>query len=441
MVLPHPIILAENGLLMRKSSVRLAAALAAVALVVTGCSSSSKTDSAAADKQLEIFTWWAAGGEKAGLDGMQAAFEAANPDTKFVNSSIAGGAGVNAKAVLVSRLEANDPPDSFQAHAGMELDGYVKSGKLEDLTSLYASEGWDKVFPADLLKTLTVDGKIYSVPVNIHRANVIWWNPAAAAKAGITAAPATLDDFFADLAKFKAAGITGLSLAGKGDWAIAHLMDWMLLASMGPDKFEGLFNGSTSWTGPEVAAALVNFQKALSYGNKDAGNLEWPDAGKLVTSGKAGFFIMGDWASAQWQSDGLVLDTDYTWAPAPGTVGIYQWLSDSFTLPIGAKDHNAALAWLKVCGSKEGQDAFNPKKGSISVRTDSDLTLYDSYLQAAAAEWKVDRLVGSTVHGVNGNNALMAAYSAAAGKYLSGGAKDNAGLAKDLAAAYEAGKA
>jgi len=425
---------------MRKSSFRLVAAAAAIALAVTGCSS-SKNDAANTDTKFEIFTWWASGGEAAGLQGMIDVYKAQNPNTEFINAAVAGGAGVNAKAVLTSRLEANDPPDSFQAHAGMELDGYVKTGKLEDLTSLYQSEGWDKVFPADLIKTLTVDGKIYSVPVNIHRANVLWWNPATATKAGITAAPATLDEFFADLEKFKKAGVTGLALAGKGDWAIAHLMDWMLLASMGADKYEGLFKGTTSWTGPEVTAALKNFQKALSYGNKGAGNLDWPDAGKLVTSGKAGFFIMGDWASAQWQSDGLKLGTDYTFAAAPGTVGTYQWLSDSFTLPVGAPHRNGALAWLKVCGSLEGQDAFNPKKGSIAVRTDSDLSKYDDYLKSAAADWKKDRLVGSTVHGVNGNNALMAAYNAAVGKYFSGGFKDNAGLAKDLAAAYEAGKA
>ena len=425
---------------MRKGSFRLVAAASAIALALTGCSSSSD-EAANTDTEFEIFTWWASGGEAAGLQGMIDVYKAQNPNTEFINAAVAGGAGVNAKAVLQSRLDANEPPDSFQAHAGMELDGYVRGGQLEDLTSLYASEGWDKIFPADLIKTLTVDGKIYSVPVNIHRANVLWWNPATATKAGITAAPATLDEFFADLEKFKKAGVTGLALAGKGDWAIAHLLDWMLLASMGADKYEGLFNGSTSWTGPEVAAALKNFQKALSYGNKGAGNLDWPDAGKLVTSGKAGFFIMGDWASAQWQSDGLKLGTDYTYAAAPGTVGTYQWLSDSFTLPVGAPHRNAALAWLKVCGSKEGQDAFNPKKGSISARTDSDLSLYDDYLKSAAADWKKDRLVGSTVHGVNGNNALMAAFNAAVGKYFSGGFKDNAGLAKDLAAAYEAGKA
>lgn len=426
---------------MRKSSYRLAAGLIVAALALAGCSSANDEGATTADPKLEIFTWWASGGEALGLAELEKQFQDANPDTEYVNAAIAGGAGTNAKAVLTSRLEANDPPDSFQAHAGMELDGYVKSGKIEDLSSLYESEGWNDVFPKDLLNTLTVDGKIYSVPVNIHRANVLWWNPATATKAGITAAPETLDDFFADLEKFKAAGITGLALAGNGDWAIAHLMDWMLLATLGPDAYEGLFKGTTSWTGPEVADALVNFQKALSYGNKGAGNLDWPDAGKLVTTGKAGFFIMGDWASAQWQSEGLVLGTDYAWAPAPGTVGVYQWLSDSFTLPVGAPHKNAALAWLKVAGSKAGQDAFNPKKGSISARTDSDPAGYDDYLKAAMEMWKTDRLVGSTVHGVNGNNALMAAYNAAVGKYFTGGFKDNATLAKDLAAAYEAGKA
>ncbi len=422
---------------MRRSSFRIVAAVAAIALAVTGCSSSSD-EAANEDTEFEIFTWWAFGGEAAGLQGMIDVYTAQNPNKEFIN---AAGAGVNAKAVLKSRLVANEPPDSFQAHVGMELDDYVRGGQLEDLTSLYVSEGWDKVFQADLIKTLTVDGKIYSVPVNIHRANVLWWNPATATKAGVTKAPETLDEFFADLEKFKKAGVTGLALAGKGDWAIAHLLDWMLLASMGADKFEGLYKGSTSWTGPEVATALKNFQKALAYGNKGAGNLDWPDAGKLVTSGKAGFFIMGDWASAQWQSDGLALGTDYTFAAAPGTVGVYQWLSDSFTLPVSARHRNAAIAWLKVCGSQAGQDAFNPKKGSISARTDADLSKYDDYLKSASADWSKDRLVGSTVHGVNGNNAHMAAYSAAVGKYFSGGFKDNAGFAKDLAAAYEAGKA
>jgi glucose/mannose transport system substrate-binding protein len=413
---------------------KLVVALAAVALVA------STAPAAPAAGNLEIFTWWASGGEAAGLEGMTTEFVKKNPDTTFVNASVAGAAGTNAKGVLVSRMEAGNPPDTFQAHAGAELSSYVRAGQLEDLTSLYKSEGWDKVFPAGLIKTLTTKGKIYSVPVNIHRANVLWWNPAAAKKAGITKAPATLDAMIADLAKFKKAGIDGMALAGQGDWAIAHLFDYVLLASMGPDKFNGLWNGKTKWDSAEVKTAIKKFQTILSYGNASK-TLDWPDAGKLITTGKAGFFIMGDWASSQWQSEGLKLGTDYTWAPGPGTAGVYQWLSDSFTLPKGAPNRAAGIAWLKVCGSLAGQDAFNPKKGSIAVRKDSKAALYDSYLQAAMKSWKVDTLVGSTVHGVNYGNAGMSALFSAVGKFYTGGAKDTAGFIKGLKAAYSADKA
>jgi glucose/mannose transport system substrate-binding protein len=417
--------------MLKKSKV--AAVFAAIALAV----SSAPASNAATDKQLEIFTWWASGGEAAGLAGMTTQFEKLNPNTPFINASVAGAAGVNAKGVLVSRMQAGNPPDTFQAHAGEELSSYVKAGQIEDVSFLYKQEGWDKIFPKDLIKTLTTNGKIYSVPVNIHRSNVLWWNPAAAKKAGITKAPATLDAMIADMAKFKKAGIDGIALAGNGDWAIAHLFDYVLLASMGPDKFDGLWKGTTKWNGPEVKKAIGQFSKVLSYGNSSK-SLDWPDAGKLVTTGKAGFFIMGDWASSQWQSEGLKLGKDYTWAPGPGTAGVYQWLSDSFTLPKGATNRDAGIAWLKVCGSKAGQDAFNPAKGSISARTDSDPKLYDSYLQAAMKSWKKDRLVGSTVHGVNWGNAGMAAYNSAVGRFYTGGAKDSAGFVKSLLAAQKA---
>ncbi|CAB4683526.1 unannotated protein [freshwater metagenome] len=55
--------------------------------------------------------------------------------------------------------------------------------------------------------------------------------------------------------------------------------------------------------------------------------------------------------------------------------------------------------------------------------------------------WKVDRLVGSTVHGVNYGNAGMSAYDSAVGKFYAGNAKDAAGLVKGLVAAYKTNNA
>src|SRR3972149_2726076 len=86
--------------------------------------------------QVEIFSWWTGGGEAAGLEAMLGVFGTEYPNVEFINSAVAGGAGTNARAVLASRLQAGDPPDSWQAHAGQEIIGtYVAAGQIEPLNS------------------------------------------------------------------------------------------------------------------------------------------------------------------------------------------------------------------------------------------------------------------------------------------------------------------
>jgi glucose/mannose transport system substrate-binding protein len=96
-----------------------------IAFVLAACAP------AAGDEEVEVFSWWTGGGEAAGLDAMIEVFNEKNPDIEFVNSAVAGGAGTNARAVLATRLSQNEPPDSWQGHAGQELIGtYVKDKKI-----------------------------------------------------------------------------------------------------------------------------------------------------------------------------------------------------------------------------------------------------------------------------------------------------------------------
>ena len=105
-------------------------------------------DETMAGSEVEVFSWWTGGGEAAGLEAMIGVFNEQYPDIKFVNSAVAGGAGTNARAVLATRLQANEPPDSWQGHAGQELIGtYVAAGQIEPLNDLYAEEGWLDVMP------------------------------------------------------------------------------------------------------------------------------------------------------------------------------------------------------------------------------------------------------------------------------------------------------
>ncbi len=86
--------------------------------------------------------------------------------------------------------------------------------------------------------------------------------------------------------------------------------------------------------------------------------------------------------------------------------------------PKGAPHRDAAIEWLKIAGSLEGQDAFNPVKGSIPARSDADESLYDEYLQSAMDDWASNEIVGSLTHGVVANDSWKSELDTALGLFL-----------------------
>lgn len=373
-------------------------------------------------QQVEVFSWWTGGGEAAGLEAMMAVFDAENPDVEFINAAVAGGAGTNARAVLASRLQAGDPPDSWQAHAGQEIIGtYVAADQIEPLNDLFEAQGWLDVMPDTLIPLISANGNIYSVPVNIHRANVMWTNPGLLSELGV-AVPTNWDEFFAACEIIEAADKICLSMGEQ--WTTMHLMEVVLLGALGPDAYNGLWDGSGDWGSADVTAALETFAAVLEHVNDDAASLSWQDASQLVANGDAAFNIMGDWADGHFSGDtaggnlGLTPGEGYGWAPPPGTDGVFQFLSDSFTLAKNAPHPDGATAWLETAGSKAGQEAFNPVKGSICARTDCDASLFNAYLQTALADWATDTVVGSLTHGVTANDTWKNEINTALGLFL-----------------------
>jgi glucose/mannose transport system substrate-binding protein len=398
----------------------------------------SAAPSSAATGDVEVFSWWTGGGEAAGLEAMIKVFNAKYPGINFVNAAVAGGAGTNARAVLATRLQANQPPDSFQGHAGQELIGtYVAAGSIEPLNDLFKEIGLTDKLPKTLIPLISKDGNPYSVPVNIHRANVLWYNPKVLKDAGVQP-PTTWDEFFAAADKLKAAGVIPLAMGEQ--WTAMHLFETVVLGTLGAEKYNALWLPGADWSSAEVTAALDTYKKVLSYTNDDATSLTWQDASKLVADGKAAMNIMGDWADGYFSGTkeggnlALTPGEGYAWAPVPGTKGAFQFLSDSFTLPKGAPHADNAKAWLTVAGSKEGQEAFNPVKGSICARTDCDPNLFNAYLKTAIADWAADTIVGSLTHGVVAADPYKAKINDAIGLFLAD--KDIAAFQKALVDGY-----
>jgi glucose/mannose transport system substrate-binding protein len=385
--------------------------------------------------EVEVFSWWTAGGEAEALEALVQVFGEEYPDYEFVNAAVAGGAGTEARAVLATRLSAEDPPASWQGHAGQELIGtYVAAGQLEPLNDLFEEQGWLDVMPQDLIDLISEDGDIYSVPVNIHRANMLWYNPTVLEDNGVEV-PATWDEFFATAETLQAAGVTPLALGDAEGFATKHLFETILLGTMGPERYNGLWDGSTDWSGPEVTEAIDTLARALGYVNSDYTALTWSEATQLVIDGDAAFNVMGDWAEGYFKAQGVEPTTGFGWAPSPGTDGVFQMLSDSFVLPEGSPNREGTLAWLTVAGSKAGQDAFNPVKGSIPARTDADRSLYDEYLQYSLDCWASDTIVGSLTHGAAANDAWNTEITTALGLFLAD--EDQAAFQDALVAACE----
>ncbi|WP_017586125.1 ABC transporter substrate-binding protein [Nocardiopsis ganjiahuensis] len=409
---------------MRSRRWSVTAAGLGLVLVASACGDGGGDDGAGG--QVEVFSWWTGGGEEAGLDALIERFEQENEGVEFVNAAVAGGSGTNAQAVLEGRLQSQDPPDSFQGHAGAELQDYIEAGYIQPLDDFFDEQGLHDAYPDQLVEQISYDGSVYSVPVNIHRSNVMWFNPALLEEAGVDGPPETLDEFVEALEAVEAE-TDAIPVAVGAQWTVDHLLESVLLGSLGADAYNALWEPGANWDTPEMAEALETFETIMAFTQEESAAEDWQEAARRVSDGEAAFNIMGDWAAGYFDELGALPGEDYDWAASPGTDGTYMWLSDSFTLPEGAPNEEQALSWLELVASQEGQDLFNPVKGSIPAREDADPAEYaDSpYLESALAEWQAGpQLAGSFWHGVTVGNRWKNDIDTAVGLYLQNGDLD-----------------
>ncbi len=417
---------------------------AAAAVAVAGCSSkdnSSGSPSSASTPQeggaggkVGIFTWWADGSEKEGLDAFVALFKKNYPNDTFENLAVAGGSGSNAKAKLAADLKNNNPPDSFQGHAGAELTDYIDADQIEPVDEIITELGGSSVFPQMLLDLITVGGHVYSIPCDIHRANMVWTNSALLKKANITEDPADVAAWLDDLAKVKKSGVnTPLTIGGT--WTQTELFESILGAELGHDAYTALFAKDGNWGDAKITQAINDYKTALTFANTASDGDDWPGATDAVIAGQSAYNCMGDWALAEFTSKGKTYGKEYSAFPLQGTDKLFDFLADSFTLPVGAPNAGGCKDWLRLVGSAEGQQAFNLKKGSIPPRTDVPASAFPAYQQKTMESFKSDKIIPSIAHGAAVSLAWSSEINTAMSAFYQ--SKDAGKLQSALVAAHD----
>jgi glucose/mannose transport system substrate-binding protein len=426
---------------MLKNRARVGLALAATtALALSGCGGAGGSDNGSGSggrSSLEVFSWWTSGSESEALQVLQNAFTAADKNVTFKNSAVSGGGGSNARTVLATRLQGGKPPDSWQLHPDQDLMSAVKDGSVADLTDLYKQQGWEAMLPDTVKEMLQKDGKYYAVPVNAHRANVLWTNSGLLAKAGVTLTDNTsVTEFLADLPKLKSNGAAPICLGAKDSFAPAQLLESFILADVGPDAWKQLLTNAVSFDDARVKTAVTQFAEALKYTNSDSAVLTWDQAALQTAEGKCSVTLMGDWAYGELVGKGKKDGTDFGHVTFPGTSGLFDFVGDAFVIPAkNAPNAAAEKVWLTQLLDPKVQSAFNLKKGSAPVIKNASLAGYPAYQQVAAKDFQTLPIVSSLALAQAAPAEFATTYSDAVTSFL--GSKNVDSFLKTMTAAQK----
>jgi glucose/mannose transport system substrate-binding protein len=378
-----------------KASVALLLFLALLLLPVTLPRDAGAAPPAGSDPNpLVLYHWWGSSSEMAALNALGSVFKAKYPGVAE-KRTVAPDRGGSLFGILESLMRAGKPPDAVVMQTGYAMWPFVNAGLLAPVDDVWTAEGLDKNVPSTLRAMHQFDGHYYSIPIDVQRTNLIWYNKRVLDKHGID--PETLttwERFFDAAGRLRAAGVKApIQIAAS--WTVAETFG-NIVAGLGLAGYEDWVNGKIRTPGdPRIVQALGILKTYSTYVNRDHVNLDWTVALARVAKGESAFYGMGDWANGDFRAAGLVYGKDYGAIVFPGTKGLYGVTIDSFVRPRGILRPLNSTRWLRVAASREGQDAFNAPKGAIPARMDAETARYDAYQRWALASFKTTKIYPS----------------------------------------------
>lgn len=364
-------------------------------LGLVGCGSDDdKTpdDTGSRSEPVELFSWWTHPGETEALDALVKVYQDQYPGESIFNAAIVS--GPKAREVLAERLKAGQPPDLYQENAYNLPAVMAKNpGSVTPLTELFNELGLTDVVVPEVIADVTIDGEIYSMPVNIHRENAVHYNKQIFAELELEI-PTSLEELLAACETIKAAGIVPFATCFEG-WVQRILFQALASAKLGAATYRDYLTGKVAPSDVDLASVIELLDEVLSkYVNDSAGDVafDWSDAADLVLDGKAAMFIHGDWAKGYYTQIGWEAGKGFGIFGMPGAQELFQYGVDVFALVEGSPHAEHAMDFLRTVGSDEGQIAFNSIKGSTPIRLDADVSKLDPVATATLEDLRTAKI-------------------------------------------------
>jgi glucose/mannose transport system substrate-binding protein len=362
--------------------------------------------------EVEVLHWWTSGGEAAAVGVLKQLLE--KEGHTWVDFAVAGGGGDNAMTVLKSRAVAGNPPTAAQVK-GPQIQLWGDEGVLTNLDDVAKAEKWDSLLPKVVADVMKYQSHYVAVPVNVHRINWMWVNPAVFKKAGAKI-PTTWAEFETAAKKIKAAGLIPVAWGGQ-PWQEATVFE-TIVAGEGGTAF---YKQSMIDADPEalnsttMVKVLETLRMVKNFADPGAPGRDWNLATAMVIKGEAAMQFMGDWAKGEFIAAGKKPDVDYVAAAAPGTAKQFLFNIDSFIMfkVKNAENVKAQKAMARLILQPEFQKVFNVNKGSIPVRMGMDPKLFDIPAQLSMKDFAASSKSGDLVPSMAHEMAVMPAIRGA----------------------------
>ncbi len=350
--------------------------------------------------QFLVYDYWTAGGEKQAIDALFKMFQDQHQGLQILENQVAGGGGSNMLAVLIGKLQSHNPPDAFQASMGSQLKDYADAGYLDPVDSIWKSSNYASRINPMWIKVMKFNGHYWTVPLNAHRTNWLWYNKKIFDQLNLKA-PTDFDSLLADAKAIKAA-MPNVSPIAFGDqekvWT-TYLFDMCNLLTGGPDFMQRVDTGVIDFaTDATFREAMQRYASLIPYLYPYASTKTWDQAAALLKSGDAAMYWMGDWVLGYFLSIGMKPEVDFSAVALPADV----WMghADSFPMPKGAPHPQLATDWLNMLTTNDAQKAFNLIKGSVTIVKDVPASVYpDPYRRLSATDLQTKLAIPDGFHG------------------------------------------
>jgi glucose/mannose transport system substrate-binding protein len=386
---------------MRGRALVLTTLLGSMAAVIASAAvPTAATPTKAAERRVTLLHSWESPSELAALNALGDLFRRLNPDIPLkVSYSGSHGGGAGLFSMVGTAAAARSPYDAVLVNLGAPLRPYFGAGLLSPVDEVWKAEGLERVIPPLMQAMSKINGHYYALPIGVHRNNLIWYDKRILDKHGIDARTLTTwDAFFEAAEKLKGGGLSHPLQLGVS-WTLSVSFE-SIMAAEGAATYEEWINGKiTSPDDRRLVDAFGVLKRYLSYVAPEHATTTWDAAIQRVIRGEAAFCIMGDWASGEFRLAKLTYGKDYGAMPVPGTQGMYGADVDAFIQSAGTVNPSYSYQLMRVAASRDGQDAFNSSKGSISPRTDTDLRRYDPYQRSAISDFKSAKVIYPNIVG------------------------------------------